>query len=697
MNNPNESCPKSARKRKSKLHRSTMWLSGVLVAAVTMAGLVNAWVTSQTATAQSPRPTESLEANRDAYESANVYRPVGSEPAGKKQATAVYEAFDAAPPPAAPRPAAFGAAPRPSGGIRPQAAATTQFRLPTNLAQNGFTPATSSELRSGRSGTSPNFNGTRPVLNAVQNQYGRQMSTRQMGAAGGNTYAQVPDPQQAINYLVTVLRSNGERDPPSGDDAAAAREQLEALVAQQFAERHKQQADKIAKLERDLGEAKKTHALRDESKSEIVSRRVKELLSEPDPLGWEPETRRSAKNSPQFYSRGAGYPVGVASTTAAPGFLAPQPVQVTRSAGQLPNQTPREWVPTSESSLNMPRTPTTSGFGSNPNPRQASSFSRPNTRSTSNSEASRATGFGDLPTTPPVPGQTQDRARFIEPSLDDQPQETTVFTPAIRRGDNSDSRSAIVLNSTPPDSSVGSALGLPDELNLQELRVKQMQRLYEKGVATQYELQQAQTQLEILKARFAFARRAADSDMDAQRQTLDLLRQQLVFAESRLEFAEEGHKNGISDAAAMLDRRSELLKLKAEIIEAQRRLSSTVLLLDHLSGSEVTSSASPEIDSDDSPISEPPPKQPLPEEPSSAGLRLGAPDIAQRPPVIDPNVTLPEAADLVPATPAIPAPIDDPLVPAGTDEPDEIELNEVESTDLGEAPADRAISDSLGL
>ena len=218
------------------------------------------------------------------------------------------------------------------------------------------------------------------------------------------------------------------------------------------------------------------------------------------------------------------------------------------------------------------------------------------------------------------------------------------------------------------------------------MRVKQMQKLLERGLTTHQEMGQAQTQLDTVKVKLAFAHQTAARDLDAQDQTVSLLKQQLELALRRLEFAKEGQANGSASAAATLDRQSELLKLKAEIIEAERLRNSTESFLDHLSGANIQSvpDASQPVDPEVSPTPQPTASdRRFDSSPSSADDIPGRPDETPRPPVADPSETLKANSDLLSATPAIPNDLDAPIVPGVADERSVSDLDEVESDDFG--------------
>lgn len=88
----------------------------------------------------------------------------------------------------------------------------------------------------------------------------------------------------------------------SNEDADANRKELAELVSGQFDKRHEEQLEKVAEIEKKASDLRKTLEKRLAAKSEIVERRIRDLLGEPDPMAWDhtvttyprPDSPRSA-------------------------------------------------------------------------------------------------------------------------------------------------------------------------------------------------------------------------------------------------------------------------------------------------------------------------------------------------------------------------------------------------------------------
>ncbi len=105
--------------------------------------------------------------------------------------------------------------------------------------------------------------------------------------------SQPTDPAEAtmtaeINRLKSQIRS------ASGEQKQSLQAALNETVSKLFDVRHATQAKQVEKLEAELAEAKELHKKRGERKSEIVERRIAELLEAADDLAWNRDLRSGA-------------------------------------------------------------------------------------------------------------------------------------------------------------------------------------------------------------------------------------------------------------------------------------------------------------------------------------------------------------------------------------------------------------------
>lgn len=87
------------------------------------------------------------------------------------------------------------------------------------------------------------------------------------------------------------------------DDKAALKEELTALLSQQFDQRHTAQEKRLEALKASVDEAQAAIKMRAENRDKIVERRAKELLGEPDATDWDYnlEARFPSSASPTRY------------------------------------------------------------------------------------------------------------------------------------------------------------------------------------------------------------------------------------------------------------------------------------------------------------------------------------------------------------------------------------------------------------
>lgn len=92
--------------------------------------------------------------------------------------------------------------------------------------------------------------------------------------------------ERLIAQLVATLRSGTQFKLPN-DEVETKKHQLTDLVTKQFEKRHAEQTEQLEAAQKQADELRATLETRLAAKSEIVDRRIKDLLGEPDPLKWD--------------------------------------------------------------------------------------------------------------------------------------------------------------------------------------------------------------------------------------------------------------------------------------------------------------------------------------------------------------------------------------------------------------------------
>jgi hypothetical protein len=150
--------------------------------------------------------------------------------------------------------------------------------------------------------------------------------------------------EEHVARLVKQLRGN----PDQANEA-----ELTKLVEQEFDDRHAAQLREAEALAQRLARLQERLKKRQANKAEIVSRRIKYLLGQPDDLDWDvtPPTaaERTSGRSRSLFQRNAGAPLGIPASSRGRGASS-DVADPTIAPPAARSQGPGTGLPTSEAS-----------------------------------------------------------------------------------------------------------------------------------------------------------------------------------------------------------------------------------------------------------------------------------------------------------------------------------------------------------
>ena len=225
---------------------------------------------------------------------------------------------------------------------------------------------------------------------------------------------QLPHERAVNDRVKSILGKQSQASASAehyGQEAAADTKEFEvqlyAMLGEQFDAMHEEQQGQMDALAARLESLKQQHQAREEARDEIVRRRMNELLRQPDPLAWDPNSQRrraytdltplSDPRIPSSSRSRAGDTFGQPPSNTQPGTFGPPP------------QNPSTW-----------NAPAGSSFRSVPNAkpsRPSKSFSQtlPGPSATTRQFPLPTPRIVATPSKPPQPRLPQSRLQFQQP------------------------------------------------------------------------------------------------------------------------------------------------------------------------------------------------------------------------------------------------------------------------------------------
>ncbi len=302
------------------------------------------------------------------------------------------------------------------------------------------------------------------------------------------------------------------RQTPDAEEREHLRDELRDQLSRAFDERREQQLAEIEKLERQLDSLRELDAVRQERKDEIVERRMRQLLGEPDVLDWAPHTPRdSAGPSPR--------PPGATWTPPIPG-RGPKRAEAPPADGAPPTRerSQAESIP--------------------PGPPR---FSR------ADHDSGEETGGFDAPPSDSVPPRTVRRADNLELELQD------------READRSESRR-------------GTLQGLPERIIDLLGEVKVIEQEMTSRFASSPAKASLQTKLAAARAKLQIVELQWQSHGEQLAAEIKQLEARHSHAQARLKRLEPLYKQGAVAVTEVLDAEADVAQAESELDSAKGRL-----------------------------------------------------------------------------------------------------------------------------